>query len=173
MLLFQIFGSDSALQIHIRSHTGERPFKCNICGSRFTTKGNLKVHFQRHSAKYPHIKMNPHPIPEHLDALHPPLCPDDMDDVKPWKLVGLAERIERTPESSVKMDESPESPIAPEDLSLKDKIKEEVSEDNDTWSEKSDDYDVMSSRSLPEQATSTCVIKVIWKNHKSRFIKYA
>ncbi|CAF0785476.1 unnamed protein product [Brachionus calyciflorus] len=43
----KIFGSDSAVQIHVRSHTGERPFKCNICGNRFSTKGNLKVHFQR------------------------------------------------------------------------------------------------------------------------------
>ncbi|XP_060691983.1 sal-like protein 4 [Hemiscyllium ocellatum] len=63
----KVFGNDSALQIHIRSHTGERPYKCNICGNRFTTKGNLKVHFQRHKEKYPHIRMNPYPVPEHLD----------------------------------------------------------------------------------------------------------
>lgn len=49
----KIFGSDSALQIHLRSHTGERPFKCNMCPSSFTTKGNLKVHYQRHTQPFP------------------------------------------------------------------------------------------------------------------------
>ena len=47
--------------------SGERPYKCNICGNRFTTKGNLKVHFQRHLEQYPNACMNPDPVPEYLD----------------------------------------------------------------------------------------------------------
>ncbi|XP_071344514.1 sal-like protein 1 [Trachinotus anak] len=65
----KVFGSNSALQIHLRSHTGEQPYKCSVCGNRFSTRGNLKVHFQRHKERYPHTQMNPHPVPQHLDNI--------------------------------------------------------------------------------------------------------
>ena len=37
-ICFKVFACNSALEIHIRSHTKERPFKCNVCDRGFSTK---------------------------------------------------------------------------------------------------------------------------------------
>lgn len=46
---YKVFACRSALDIHYRSHTRERPFKCDLCDRSFTTRGNMKQHLLTHS----------------------------------------------------------------------------------------------------------------------------
>ncbi|KAJ5779021.1 hypothetical protein N7457_006741 [Penicillium paradoxum] len=49
------FAQKTHLDIHIRAHTGDKPFVCKepSCGQRFSQQGNLKTHQRRHTGEKP------------------------------------------------------------------------------------------------------------------------
>ncbi|EEA18864.1 DNA-binding transcription factor [Talaromyces marneffei ATCC 18224] len=51
----KLFTQKTHLDIHMRAHTGLKPFKCNEpqCGQRFSQLGNLRTHERRHTGERP------------------------------------------------------------------------------------------------------------------------
>ena len=44
----KVFSANFHLQMHIRKHTGDKPFVCEQCGRAFSQKGSLKRHTVMH-----------------------------------------------------------------------------------------------------------------------------
>lgn len=51
--LFQVFSTSHGLEVHVRrSHSGTRPFGCNVCRKTFGHAVSLEQHMNVHSQVY-------------------------------------------------------------------------------------------------------------------------
>jgi len=49
------FRSISAVAVHMRTHTGEKPWGCETCKKHFSTKSSLKTHMMFHTGEKPWV----------------------------------------------------------------------------------------------------------------------
>ncbi len=90
----------SNLNRHMRMHTGEKLFKCDICQSSFTRKGRLDIHFDSKFHKFNVFINQPGFIPEVLPLIPQPNPIDRVPLIQLQPPVSQAEASGVVPDNS-------------------------------------------------------------------------
>ncbi|XP_076628953.1 uncharacterized protein LOC143345562 isoform X12 [Colletes latitarsis] len=61
-ICFKRYARASGLKLHMIAHTGRKPYVCNICGRSFTQRGSMMIHHRKHPGNHPP------PPPVYLDS---------------------------------------------------------------------------------------------------------
>jgi KRAB domain-containing zinc finger protein len=66
------------MAVHMRSHTGDKPYKCRMCDHRTAQKGNMRIHERRHTGDKPYpcplcpfTAVSSSATATHMRAVHP------------------------------------------------------------------------------------------------------
>ena len=51
----ETFSLNHHLQTHIRTQTGNKPYKCDICDKGFSRNSNLQTHIRTHTGDKPYM----------------------------------------------------------------------------------------------------------------------